>query len=47
MSGDEYDLHSAKLDKYYSAGTWHGESASNAVYVLATLLECVDNDFLW
>jgi hypothetical protein len=47
MSRDDYDLHSEKLDKYYSAGTWHGQSAAGAVYILATLLECVDNDFLW
>jgi cell division control protein 45 len=47
MSCDEYDLHSGKLDKYYSAGTWHGQSAAGAVYILATLLERVDNEFLW
>jgi hypothetical protein len=48
MSRDDYDLHSRKLDKYYLAGhgTWHRQSAAGAVYILTTLLERVDNDFL-
>jgi cell division control protein 45 len=29
------------------SGTWYGQSASNTVYFLATVLERVDNDFLW
>ena len=28
-------------------GTWYGQSASSTVYFLATVLERVDNDFLW
>lgn len=29
------------------SGTWYGQSASSTVYFLATVLERVDNDFLW
>lgn len=29
------------------SGTWHGQSASGTVYLLATVLERVDNDLLW
>ncbi len=29
------------------SGTWHGQSASGTIYVLATVLERVDNDLLW
>ena len=47
ISCDDYDLHIQKVDKYYVAGTWHGQSAAGTVYILATLLERVDNDFLW
>lgn len=29
------------------SGTWYGQSASGTVYILATVLERVDNDLLW
>lgn len=29
------------------SGTWHGQSASGTIYILATVLERVDNDLLW
>lgn len=47
MSRDERARHSARLDKHYLAGTWYGQSASGTIYILATVLERVDNDFLW
>ena len=28
-------------------GTWYGQSAASTVYILATVLERVDNDLLW
>jgi cell division control protein 45 len=47
MSRDERDLYTARLDKYYLAGTWYGQSASGTLYILATTLERVDNELLW
>ncbi|KAF8636486.1 hypothetical protein AX17_003301 [Amanita inopinata Kibby_2008] len=47
MSHDERDEHLQRLDKYYMSGTWYGQSASGTVYILATVLERVDNDLLW
>jgi cell division control protein 45 len=47
MSRDQRDDHSARLDKHYMAGTWYGQSASGTVYILATVLERVDNELLW
>lgn len=47
MSRDERDVHMARLEKHYMAGTWHGQSASGTIYILATLLERVDIDLLW
>ncbi|ESK92859.1 cell division control protein 45 [Moniliophthora roreri MCA 2997] len=47
MTRDERDNHLARLEKHYMAGTWHGQSASGTIYVLATVLERVDNDLLW
>ena len=29
------------------SGTWYGQSASGTIYILATVLERVDNDLLW
>lgn len=29
------------------SGTWYGQSATSLVYILATVLERVDNDLLW
>ncbi|KAJ7118712.1 CDC45 family [Mycena epipterygia] len=36
-----------KEKKHYMAGTWHGQSAAGTIYILATVLERVDNDLLW
>lgn len=36
-----------RLRKYYMSGSWHGQSASGTVYILANILERVDNDLLW
>lgn len=47
MSREDRDLYSARLEKHYMSGTWHGQSASGTVYLLATVLERVDNDLLW
>jgi cell division control protein 45 len=47
MSREEYDNHYAKVLKHYLCGNWHGQSAASTIYILATLLERVDNDFLW
>jgi cell division control protein 45 len=29
------------------SGSWHGQSASGTVYILANILERADNDLLW
>lgn len=47
MSREEYDNHYTKVLKHYLCGNWHGQSAASTVYILATLLERVDNDLLW
>ena len=47
MTHDERDLYTARLNKYYLAGTWHGQAASATIYILATALERVDNELLW
>ncbi|KAI0957423.1 hypothetical protein AcW1_005820 [Taiwanofungus camphoratus] len=47
MSRDERARHSTRLEKHYMSGTWHGQSASGTIYILATVLERVDNDLLW
>ncbi|KAJ7724088.1 CDC45-like protein [Mycena maculata] len=47
MTRDEHEMHSARLEKHYMAGTWHGQSAAGTIYILATVLERVDNEFLW
>ncbi|KZV71906.1 CDC45-like protein [Peniophora sp. CONT] len=44
---DEMDMHRARLDKYERAGYSYGQSTAGTVYILATMLERVDNDFLW
>ncbi|KAL4253840.1 CDC45 family protein [Abortiporus biennis] len=46
-SRDERERYAAKLQKHYMSGTWHGQSASGTIYLLATVLERVDNDLLW
>ncbi|KAF9483861.1 CDC45-like protein [Pholiota conissans] len=47
ISIGEWEQCQKKIDKYYTTGAWFGQSAASTVYILATLLERVDNDFLW
>ncbi|KAJ6500517.1 CDC45-like protein [Mycena sanguinolenta] len=47
MTRDEHASYSARLEKHYMGGTWHGQSAACTIYVLATVLERVDNELLW
>ncbi|KAJ7445701.1 CDC45-like protein [Mycena galericulata] len=47
MTRDQHEIYSARLEKHYMAGTWHGQSAAGTIYILATVLERVDNDLLW
>ncbi|KAJ7197149.1 CDC45-like protein [Mycena pura] len=47
MTRDEHEMYSVRLEKYYMAGTWHGQSAAGTMYILATVLERVDNELLW
>ncbi|KXN90547.1 Protein TSD2 [Leucoagaricus sp. SymC.cos] len=47
MTREEHDYHVARLNKYYLGGTWYGQSVSSTMYTLATILERIDNDFLW
>ncbi|KAK7015101.1 cell division control protein 45 [Favolaschia claudopus] len=47
MTRDDYDMYSARLEKHYMGGTWHGQSAAGTIYILATILERVDNELLW
>lgn len=46
-SAEEFDRARDLVDKHYRSGLYYGQSASSTVYILATLLERVDNDFLW
>ncbi|TFK42714.1 cell division control protein 45 [Crucibulum laeve] len=46
MSREERYRYSARISKYYGS-TWYGQSASGTIYILATVLERVDNDSLW
>jgi cell division control protein 45 len=45
MTAEQYEEHEARLSKYY-AGIFYGQAVSSTIYVLATLLERVDNDLL-
>jgi cell division control protein 45 len=47
MTREQRDRYAARLDKHYGAGTWYGQSASGTIYILATMLERVDSEFLW
>lgn len=47
MSGNERERHLARIAKHYESGTYHRQSAAGTVYILATVLERVDNDLLW
>lgn len=43
---DEYHEYHDRVGKHYG-GTHHGQSAAGIIYILATVLERVDNDLLW
>ncbi|TFK29808.1 cell division control protein 45 [Coprinopsis marcescibilis] len=47
ISRGEVDQYKQRLNKYYYAGTSYGQSAASTIYILATVLERVDNDLLW
>jgi hypothetical protein len=47
MSRNERDRHLARIAKHYEGGTYHRQSAAGTIYILATVLERVDNDLLW
>lgn len=47
MSRADRERYSSIVNKHYTLGTWHGQSASGTIYILATVLERVDNDLLW
>jgi cell division control protein 45 len=47
MLKEDRDEHLQRMDKYYMSGTYYGQSASGAIYILATVLERTDNDLLW
>jgi cell division control protein 45 len=47
MSREQREQYAARLEKHYMAGTWYGQSASGTIYILATVLERVDNELLW
>ncbi|KAI0065481.1 CDC45-like protein [Artomyces pyxidatus] len=47
ISREQRDQYHARLDKHYLSGTWFGQSAAGTVYILATVLERVDNNLLW
>ncbi|KAF7295344.1 Cell division control protein 45 [Mycena indigotica] len=47
MTREDHEIYSERLEKYYMGGTWHGQSAAGTIYLLATVLERVDNELLW
>jgi cell division control protein 45 len=47
MTREQRDRHEERLRKHYMSGTWHGQSTSGTIYILANVLERVDNDLLW
>lgn len=47
MSRNERERHLLRIAKYYESGTYHQQSAAGTIYILATVLERVDNDMLW
>ncbi|KIM87880.1 hypothetical protein PILCRDRAFT_771721 [Piloderma croceum F 1598] len=47
MSRDQREVYCARIAKHYTSGTSYGQSASGTIYILATVLERVDNDLLW
>lgn len=47
MSRDQRDSYDARIAKHYNSGTHYGQSTAGTIYILATVLERVDNDLLW
>ncbi|KAH9951948.1 CDC45-like protein [Amylocystis lapponica] len=47
MSKDDRAQYAARLEKHYMSGTWYGQSVSGTIFILATVIERVDNDLLW
>ncbi|KAG6819535.1 hypothetical protein H0H93_010921 [Arthromyces matolae] len=47
ISREEQEAHRKAVKAYYKGGTTHGQSASAAIYILATVIDRVDNDLLW
>jgi len=47
MSRNEREQCLARIAKHYEGGTYHRQSAAGTIYILATVLERVDNDLLW
>ncbi|KNZ74782.1 Cell division control protein 45 like protein [Termitomyces sp. J132] len=47
ITRQEYKDHEETVKAYYKGGTTHGQSAAAVMYILATVLERVDNDLLW
>lgn len=47
MSREQRATYQAVVEKYYTSGSWYGQSASAIIYVLATVLERADCDLLW
>ncbi|KAI0035725.1 CDC45-like protein [Vararia minispora EC-137] len=47
ISRGQADAYRRQVEKHYSSGYWHAQSTSGTVYILATVLERVDNDLLW
>ncbi|KAG2149379.1 CDC45 family [Suillus clintonianus] len=47
LSREQRDTYHELIAKYYGSGSWHGQSASATMYILATVLERVDCDLLW
>ena len=47
MSRKQRRTLNARINKYYNSGTYHGQSIANLVFLLATMLDRVDNDILW
>lgn len=47
MTVDEYEDLSARLEKHYDSGNYYAQSVSGTIYLLATVLERVDNELLW
>lgn len=47
MTYEDRELYDARLVKHYTSGNWYGQSACGIIYILATVLERVDNELLW